>query len=317
MSYHHLTRKERGKIALWNNNRLSIREIASRLGRSPSTISRELSRNTTGQRYRADDAQKNAQLRREPCHRKQRYKDRRIASYVQEKLLQCWSPEQIEGRMPLEYPKDPSMRVSCSSIYRWLHKGLLAQSAVLQLKLRHAGHRHGETRGGFHGIRELNTRSREALRRKRIGDWEVDTIVSSDLTKGACLLSVCDRKSRYCGLVLLHRRSSKEALRGFRFLFGSGKLPMETITGDRGKEFACYKEVEEELNVPFYFTRPHSPWQKPTVENLNGLVRQFFPRGTNFHEISPQEVEEVMQMLNNRPRKCLNFSTPEEVLHFT
>ena len=89
------------------------------------------------------------------------------------------------------------------------------------------------------------------------------------------------------------------------------------MTGDRGKEFACYQEVEKTLGVPFYFTRPHSPWQKPSVENLNGLVRQFFPRGTNFQEMSQQEVTQVMDMLNHRPRKCLRFASPAEVLHFT
>ena len=205
--------------------------------------------------------------------------------------------------------------VSCSSIYRWLKKGLLEQSAALQVHLRHYKHQHGEKRGRFHGIRELNERSRQALWRKRVGDWEVDTIVSSN--RKGCLLSVCDRKSRYCGLVLLRSCSAKEAMRGFRFLFEDGKLPLKTMTGDRGKEFACYQEVEKTLGVPFYFTRPHSPWQKPSVENLNGLVRQFFPRGTNFQEMSQQEVTQVMDMLNHRPRKCLRFASPAEVLHFT
>ena len=106
-------------------------------------------------------------------------------------------------------------------------------------------------------------------------------------------------------------------MREFRFLFEDGKLPLKTMTGDRGKEFACYQEVEKTLGVPFYFTRPHSPWQKPSVENLNGLVRQFFPRGTNFQEMSQQEVTQVMDMLNHRPRKCLRFASPAEVLHFT
>lgn len=244
-----------------------------------------------------------------------RYQDPWIQQYVREKLSQCWSPEQIAGRLRREYPQEPAKWVSCSSIYRWLKKGLLEQSAALQVHLRHYKHQHGEKRGRFHGIRELNERSRQALWRKRVGDWEVDTIVSSN--RKGCLLSVCDRKSRYCGLVLLRSCSAKEAMRGFRFLFEDGKLPLKTMTGDRGKEFACYQEVEKTLGVPFYFTRPHSPWQKPSVENLNGLVRQFFPRGTNFQEMSQQEVTQVMDMLNHRPRKCLRFASPAEVLHFT
>ena len=315
MSYHHLSRKERGMIALWENNRVPRREIARRLHRSPSTISRELANGKGEGRYRADEAQKRSVLRRQASHRTLRYQDPWIQQYVREKLSQCWSPEQIAGRLRREYPQEPAKWVSCSSIYRWLKKGLLEQSAALQVHLRHYKHQHGEKRGRFHGIRELNERSRQALWRKRVGDWEVDTIVSSN--RKGCLLSVCDRKSRYCGLVLLRSCSAKEAMRGFRFLFEDGKLPLKTMTGDRGKEFACYQEVEKTLGVPFYFTRPHAPWQKPSVENLNGLVRQFFPRGTNFQEMSQQEVTQVMDMLNHRPRKCLRFASPAEVLHFT
>ncbi len=270
MSYHHLSRKERGMIALWENNRVPRREIARRLHRSPSTISRELANGKGEGRYRADEAQKRSVLRRQASHRTLRYQDPWIQQYVREKLSQCWSPEQIAGRLRREYPQEPAKWVSCSSIYRWLKKGLLEQSAALQVHLRHYKHQHGEKRGRFHGIRELNERSRQALWRKRVGDWEVDTNVASN--RKGCLLSVCDRK----------------------------KLPLKTMTGDRGKEFACYQEVEETFGDPLLFHASPFPWQKPSVENLNGLVRQFFPRGTNFREISQQEVSQVMDMLNPR-----------------
>lgn len=155
------------------------------------------------------------------------------------------------------------------------------------------------------------------MKRKRLGDWEVDTIVSSKLGRTECLLSFCDRKSRYCGLVLLKNKKMAEVMRGFHFLFDCGTLPLKTFTSGRGSEFTCYNQVESTWEIPFYFTLPHSPWQKPSVENQNGLVRQFFPRGTNFHEISPEQVAFVMLTLNNRPRKCLGFKTPAEVLHLT
>ena len=184
------------------------------------------------------------------------------------------------------------------------------------MNLRHHGHLHGEKRGKFNGVRELKERSKLALRRKRLGDWEVDTIVSG-VDRKDCLLSVCDRKSRYCGLVLLKRRSAPEVMRGFCFLFGALELPLQTITSDRGTEFACYKNVEAAWSIPFYFTMPHSPWQKPSVENQNGLARQFFPKSTDFAEISAEQVAYVMQSLNNRPRKSLGFLTPAEVLHLT
>ena len=325
MSYHHLTRNERGKIAWLKNKSFSVRAIARELGRSPSTISRELARGTIDKpfkhsvrrRYLCEPAQQAADLRRRNSHRRYRYEDPWLSEYVQEKLSLCWSPEQIAGRLHREYPQQKEKWVSHSSIYRWLKEGVLTQSAALRFNLRHAGHRHGDTRGDYHGIRELKERSRLALRRKRLGDWEVDTIASSVRTESSGLLSVCDRKSRYCGLVLLRRRTAEQTLEGFRFLFGPGKLPLETMAADRGKEFACYKEVEKEFCIPFYFARPHSPWQKPTVENLNGLVRQFFPKGTNFSRLSQKDVDRVVQLLNSRPRKSLDFATPEEVLHFT
>lgn len=106
-------------------------------------------------------------------------------------------------------------------------------------------------------------------------------------------------------------------MRGFHVFFDHGNLPLETMTEDRVTELACFQEVEDTWNIPFYFTRIRSPWQKPSVENLNGLVRQFFPKDTNFFEIDPDQVSDVMLRLNQRPRKALCFHTPHEVLHFT
>ena len=315
MSYHHLSKSERKKIANMHRLRFSIRRIAKILGRSASTISREIRRNSTSSKYRSNVAHELYACRRTQCKPKGKISREPLREYIREKLMEAWSPEQIAGRLPLDFPGQPNMRVSHSSIYRWLHQELFCQAAALKLNLRHDGHRHGEKRGKFNGVRELNERSKLALRRKRLGDWEVDTIVSSDRRYRECLLSVCDRKSRYCGLVLLRRRNAPEVMRGFHFLFDTGTLPLETMTGDRGTEFACYKDVETCWNIPFYFARPRSPWQKPSVENQNGLVRQFFPKGTNFHEISLAQVSFAMDSLNNRPRKCLGFRTPSEVLH--
>lgn len=320
MSYHHLTLAERKKIAHLEREGAGKYEIARQLGRSPSTIYRELERNKTlrknGRRdkysYRNAHKMYLGRLHRATSGK---YQIEDLCDYVREKLRHTWSPEQIAGRLPLDYPHTGHMRISHGTIYRWLHRGLLAQAAQLKLNLRHHGHTHGEKRGKFNGVRELKERSRLALKRRRLGDWEVDTIVSCAPGHSDCLLSVCDRKSRYCGLVLLKRKTNLEVMRGFQFLYGSGELPMKTITADRGTEFSCFSQFEETFHIPFYFARPRSPWQKPSVENQNGLVRQFFPKGTDFHQISEQQVAQVMQILNNRPRKCLGFRTPSEVLH--
>ena len=315
MSYHHLSKKERKRIARLFGLQMGVRQIAKKLNRSASTISRELRRNSEDGRYRSQIAQEKYHERRPMYRPREKWIHSELVAYIRDKLMETWSPEQISGRLPLEYPARQDMRISHSSIYRWLHLGHLHQAAALRLNLRHHGHHHGEKRGKFNGVRELKERSKQALKRKRLGDWEVDTIVSSSQVHRECLLSVCDRKSRYCGLVLLKRRSSSEVMRGFHFLFDTVRLPLETVTSDRGTEFACYKDVEEHWNIPFFFARPHSPWQKPSVENQNGLIRQFFPKGTNFHEISQEQVSFVMNTLNNRPRKTLGFKTPAEVLH--
>ena len=313
MDYHHLTPKERALIAqLWNNG-ISIRQLARRLQRSSSTICREIKRNRSGQKYLSVPAQVQYFERRMKCHRKRLYQDFRLGNYISEKLELSWSPEQIAGRIRLDYPDDRNMRISHSSIYRWLGADLLPRSVQLTMKLRHYGRQHGEKRGFKAGAREIRERSKEALRRKRLGDWEADTIISSR-ARQVCLLDITDRKSRYCCLSILRSTKREEVMRGFEFFFGSGRLPLQTVTSDRGAEFNCHHEFESRFEALYYYTRPASPWQKPTVENTNGLIRQFFPRGIDFAELTEEAVAFVMELLNNRPRKCLGWKTPAEVI---
>lgn len=314
MSYHHLTLEERKKLSRMLRNKETIRHIAEALGRSPGTVSRELKRNITrysyGMRYRPVNAQKKYQVRKhEP--RDGKYLDEMLREYVQEKLLLTWSPEQVSGRIRLDYPEDLHMRVSHTTVYRWLHKGQLAQSAAIHL--RHEGHCHGEHRGKFLGIRTLRQRGREIWRRERVGDWELDTIVSSSKESRAGLLTMCDRKSRFC--ILSHLERSHSHSHVFRVLSNVVQsFPCRSFTADQGSEFHCYPKVENELGLPMYFCSPSSPWQKGSVKNLNGLVREFFPKGTNFVNIAHEQVVRAMFLLNNRPRKCLNWLTPAEVL---
>lgn len=314
MSYHHLTRKERGMIALLVNRQIPVREIARQLGRSPGTISREIRRNRTEKSYHADTAQACYLRRRTNSCRTRRYEQQLLCEYIVEKLLLAWSPEQVAGRIQIDYPNQPEMRVSFSSIYRWLHKGMLPRSAQLKVNLRHDGHRHGEKRGVKSGARELRHRCRAALQRRRLGDWEVDTLVCGYSGQRSYLLNMTDRKSRYCCLAVLRNASKAEMLRVFSFFLDDGKLPVYTMTSDRGGEFNCHHEFEERFGALYYYTRPASPWQKPTVENQNGLIRQFFPKGTDFSELSHDAVPQVMSLLNNRPRKLLNWLTPAELM---
>lgn len=314
MSYHHLTLEERKKLSRMWREKESIRRMAAALGRSPGTISRELKRNISREArcllYRPVNAQRMYQARK---HRPKdgKYQDTVLCEYVQQKLRLTWSPEQVSGRIRLDYPGDPRMRVSHTTIYRWLHKNQLAQAAMIHL--RHEGHRHGERRGTFLGIRTLRQRGREIWRRERVGDWELDTIVSGGRESRAGLLTMCDRKSRVCVLALLERCHSHSHV--FRVLSSVAQsLPCRSFTADQGSEFHCFTRVEKELGLPMYFCSPSSPWQKGSVENLNGLVREFFPKGTDFVHVAPEQVARAMFLLNNRPRKCLNWLTPAESL---
>ena len=314
MSYHHLTLNERKKLSLLWREKESIRQIAKVLKRSPSTICRELKRNISHDRdrlvYRPVSANRKYQ-RRKRQERKGKYQNVRLCEYVQEKLLLTWSPEQVSNRVRQDYPAEPLMRISHTTIYRWLHKERFAQSASIHL--RHEGRQHGERRGKLLGIRTLKQRGREIWRRERIGDWELDTIISSSKESQAGILTMCDRKSRFCILVLLERCHSQSHV--FRVLSSVvSSFPCHSFTADQGTEFRCYAKVENELGLPMYFCSPSSPWQKGSVENLNGLVREFFPKGTNFVDVSSKQVAHAMFLLNNRPRKCLNWLTPPEAI---
>ena len=313
MNYTHLTKKERALLAQLLNYGISVTQIAQRLSRSKSTVSREIKRNSLNGRYAVAYAQAEYLTRRLNCHRVRRYEQKHLVDYVSEKLELTWSPEQIAGRIALEFPDDDMMRISHSSIYRWLYLGLVPRSLQLRMKLRHFGHTHNERRGVKVDARDIRERSRQVFRRKRFGDWEVDTIVSGK-SRQSFLLNITERKSRYCCLTLLRNTKKETMMRAFTFFFGDGKLPLKTMTSDRGIEFNCHREFENTFQALYYFTRPAAPWQKPTVENTNGLIRQFFPKAIDLAELTDEAIQFVMNLLNNRPRKSLNWNSPAEVL---
>lgn len=316
MTYHHLSRKERGKIALWWNQKVGIRDIAARLKRSPSTISREMRRCINSDHYRADDAQRVYKIRRAKSCRSRLYSNEAIRDYIVEKLILAWSPEQIAGRIQIEFRGNLEMCVSFSSIYRWLYAGLLPRSVVLKRNLRH--HRKLKKpppRASRPDARSIETRGKNVLRRSRYGDWEVDTISFGMYPNQTYLMNINERKSKYCGLILLKNIKREEVMKAFEIHFANKDLPLKTMTSDRGMEFNCHNEFEKTFGIPYYYTDRGKPYQKPTVENTNGLIRQFLPKETKINEIPVQYIQQIMELLNNRPRKSLGFRTPKEVLH--
>lgn len=323
--YHHLTLQEREEIMVLNRQGYKPAEIAAMLGRHRSTISRELARNVLSPSYRpfyrASTAQKNYRKRRKACRREGILAvDTALRDLICEKLLDHrWSPEQIEGRLALELGRSP---VSDSTIYRAVHRGQLdywlggTKKASCRLRRKGKPRRNRdleELRGKIKISHSIDERPAVVEGRSRIGDWEGDTVLGR--SGGACLLTMVDRKSGYLvGGKSPNKR--KEQMSALIVKTMRGHV-IQTITLDRGKEFALHAEVSKKLKVEFYFALPHHPWQRGTNENTNGLLREYFPKGKEIDSHTDAEIQAVYDELNHRPRKRLGWKTPFEIYRET
>lgn len=304
----HLTPTERGLLYRLRKGDKSKAEIARLMGRHRSTIGRELARNAGGRGYRPRQAQRLADGRRSRCRRRARLDDPELRRYVGRKLRLRWSPEQIAGRLPREFPRRRQMRVSRQAIYDWVHR----RASHWRPLLRRAG-RPPETRGKLRDAARVAGRPKVVERRRRYGDWEGDTVVAG--RRRNALVTLVERKS---GFLRMGRAGDMTAATTARVVRRRlGDLPRRlrrTLTLDNGKEFARHAQVAEALALAVYFAAPRRPWQRGTNENTNGLVRQFFPKGTDFAQVSLRRVARVEAMLNGRPRRRLGYRTPAEVL---
>jgi len=319
--YKHLSMAEREKILVLTAQGGNVRGIAAQLGRAPSTISRELRRNTLhGEAYAAHSAQTRYDLRRTRCKRKRRLDDPTLSAWVGEKLLLYWSPEQIAGRLAYEQNR---CVISFVTIYRAVHQGRL--SGISHDCLRRRGRRYspsaGETRGRLHGHKTIHERPVSAQNRSYYGHWEGDTVRGA-LNHG-CLATFVDRRSRYLIAGLMPDRKAATLNATIETCFsGYPQSLLRSFTVDHGNEFFSYRQIEIALQTAVYFTDPYSAWQRGSNENTNGLLRQYFPKKFNFHAITQADVDRVVTLLNHRPRKTLGFRTPAEVfplhrlLHF-
>jgi IS30 family transposase len=288
--------------------------IAKVLHRDPTSVRRELRRNGFKGLYCAVHAQQLAERRRVEA----RAKSRKLArpenlEYVLQRLRKCWSPEQIAGRSQRDFAADSRRKLSRQTIYTWLANDDHRRRWIVFLRQYKRRRRHARALGRTD--RALEKRPAIVNERGRFGDWEGDTIVGSGRHGGA-LISLVERKSGY--LALLPVTSRKAALVRRSICGRLTQLPGElrqSLTFDNGSEFAEYAEIEKALALDVFFTDPHAPWQRGTNENTNGLVRQFFPKGTNLALASRYKVAKAEQLLNDRPRKRLNFQTPSEVLN--
>jgi IS30 family transposase len=310
----HLTLEQRYEISAMYKNGASQKDIAIALGKDKSTISRELKRNCDGRngQYRATLAQTKCERRHKEKPKKEHF-TAEIKQYVDVWINEEYSPEQIVGRARLQEFKC----VSVERIYQYIWDDK-KHGGKLHKKLRRKGRKYRnrgaskDSRGLIKNRVPISERPKIVEERARLGDFEIDTIIGQN-HKGA-ILTINERVS---GFVLIEKLKGKDAnelaLKAIDVLTPF-KEWIKTITADNGKEFAYHETISEALNLDFYFATPYHSWERGSNENANGLIRQYFIKGSSFESITNQQVEYVQHKLNNRPRKRLGFLTPNEFL---
>jgi IS30 family transposase len=293
-------------------------EIAAALGCHRSTVYREWRRNGQDGDYFPARAQTATEARRRVGKSPWKMNHPPLAAYVQEKLSLYWSPQQISGRLKVDFPDEPAMRISHQAIYEWIAVRKAAGGCwhtYLRQGRRRRRKRYGtcENRGRIVGRVGIESRPAEVAAKSRLGDWESDTIAGSG--SPACLASHVERLSQYTVLAKLPDGKAASLNDGtVRAFARHGNLPLLTTTADNGKEFAAHAELTAKLGLDVYFATPYHAWERGLNENTNGLVRQFFPKGLDLAAVTDGQVRRVERLLNTRPRKTLGYRTPVEML---
>lgn len=313
MSHQQLTLKQRYGLETLLKAGYVQKDIAFRLNVSPSTISRELSRNRVGE-YEAQRAHSRARRRRKVAKRKTKkiFIDKTIRNYVEEKLNLYWSPEQIAGRSR----KESGIIICHETIYQFIYDECPDWKKYLRQKKGKYRRCHGtkkrEKEREEAKKKRIDTRPEETEKRSRIGDWEGDTIVGGEKTTG--ILTHVERKSGYLLGDLFKRKSAElikeKTVKSFEKISTDKKY---TVTYDNGTEFSEHELIERETKMQIYFAYPYHSWERGTNENTNGLLRQFFPKKSMFATLEQKDVDEKVELINNRPRKRLDYLTPYEV----
>ena len=309
-TYKQLTSGQRYQISVLKRIGHSRTEIAKELEVHKSTIGRELRRNTGERGYRPKQADEKAHERRANAMSRKRI-SAETWKVVEERVEQDWSPEQVSGWLE----KHQEIRIS----HEWIYQHILADQKAggdLYTHLRQHGKRRKrygnyDRRGKLPNRVSIEERPQIVEQRERLGDWEIDTLIGKE-HRGA-LVSLVERKSRYTLLWPVSQRLANLVADATISLLHPFTGFVHTITGDNGKEFAEHVRIAEALKANFYFAHPYSAWERGTNENTNGLVRQYFPKKTDFSMIEVAETQLTAEKLNQRPRKCLDFMTPFEV----
>lgn len=321
-SYQRIVFMEREEISRQLAANLSLRMIAKNLNRSPVTISREIRRSCLDRHYyRAIAGQKYAQ---EQLHRTS--VNRKLDTHAALRdfvfyhiVKKRWSPEQVAKRLKILYPDDMDMHISHESIYSYLYvfpRHLLKKQIIASLRRSHQRRRVRKPRqkpaGPIQDYIGIENRPPEVADRLVPGHWEGDMLIGSN--NKSAIGTLVERTARFTLLVKLKDQEADTVRRAFAREFRL--LPAglkKTLTYDRGKEMAHHKLFSKNTNITVYFAHPHSPWERGTNENTNSLIRQFFPKHTDFNRVPERKLKEVQELLNDRPRKVHNFYTPNEV----
>jgi IS30 family transposase len=313
MSYYiQLTQEERYHISVLCKEGFSKAETAKRINRHISTISRELNRNTGKKGYRPKQAHERSLKRRHTSRKAIKFTDK-VRQLVEEKISKQFSPDQISGKLRML-----GIDISHERIYQYLLDDK-RNGGELYKNLRHSRRkrkkRYGsrEKRGQIPNRVSIDKRPKIVDARQRIGDWEADTIIGRN-HKGA-MVTLVERKSKYTLIRKINRKTSQLLNSAISELTKGIKERFITMTVDNGREFAGHEKITSKLGVDVYFAHPYHSWERGLCENTNGLIRQYFPKKTDFLEISDKEVLQVQHLLNNRPRKTLGYFTPNEVFN--
>lgn len=319
--YKHLTLFERETISQLLVSRKSLSNISKVIGRNKSTICREISRTRlTRFGYRAFTAQVLVLRRQKVAKKPEKIENNpELKEYVHTHLKLKWSPEQIANRLKIEYSTDKNMQVSHETIYTYLYvmsKGELKKELMSHLRqertLRRKRGKMHPKRGHIQDMVSIKDRPESANTRRVPGHWEGDLIVGKE--RKSALGTLVERTTRTTILVPLKEKDAFAVRQAFAKETKSLPKQMKlSLTYDRGKEMADHKLFTKETKIQVYFADPYAPWQRGTNENTNGLLRQYFPKGTDFGKIPRKEIKQVQDLLNGRPRKVLNWHTPLEV----
>lgn len=322
--YKRLTFKERVIIQTLIDEKKSKAFIAKKLNRARSTISREVNKLTQSKDDKYDATLANWLAKDDYLNKRNLDKintHKKLKFYVYKGLLKGWSPDQISGRIKDKYPNDPVMSISYEAIYMHIyrHRQTSLNKKLIKLLPYQKSQRrraNAKTKRGskIKDIINIKERPKHIENRQEIGHWEGDLVIGKG--QKSAIGTIVERKSRYLCIIKLKDRKSATVTKQFaKILKGFNQNLIKTMTYDNGVEMAKHKDFTKKTGIKVYFADPYASWQRGTNENTNGLIRRYFPKGTDFNKVTAKQLKYIQDKLNNRPRKIIGYKTPNEIFN--